>query len=37
MTGPGVFSVNSRASIKRDAWRFSAIATSLIAAMLLLL
>jgi predicted exporter len=37
MSGPGVFSVNSRASIKGDALRFSVIAISLIAAMLLLL
>jgi predicted exporter len=37
MSGPGVFSVNSRASIKGDALRFSIIATSLISAMLLLL
>jgi predicted exporter len=36
-TGPGVFSVNSRASIKGDASRFSFIATVLIAAMLLAL
>jgi predicted exporter len=33
MTGPGVFSVESRAVIERDALRFSLIATLLIAAM----
>lgn len=37
MTGPGVFSVQSRASIRDDAWRFSLIATLLVACMLLLL
>ncbi|HUR44411.1 MAG TPA: MMPL family transporter, partial [Candidatus Saccharimonadales bacterium] len=37
MSGPGVFSVDSRASIKNDAWRFSVLATGLISAMLLLL
>ena len=35
MTGPGVFSVLSRASIRDDAWRLSLIATLLIAGMLL--
>ena len=35
LTGPGVFSVNSRAAIKGDAMRFSLIATLLIGAMLL--
>ncbi len=37
MTGPGVFSVQSRASIRDDAWRFSLIATFLVASMLLML
>ncbi|MDB5864520.1 MAG: hypothetical protein JWO70_2326 [Betaproteobacteria bacterium] len=37
LTGPGVFSVLTRAQIKDDAWRFSLIAASLIAAMLLAL
>lgn len=37
MTGPGVFSVQSRASIRDDAWRLSIIATLLVASMLLLL
>ena len=37
VTGPGVFSVQSRAEIKGDALRFSLIATALIAAMLLAL
>ena len=36
-TGPGVFSVRSRENIKSDAWRFSLIATVLVAAMLLAL
>jgi predicted exporter len=35
LTGPGVFSVNSRARIKEDALRFSVIATTLVAALLL--
>jgi predicted exporter len=35
LTGPGVFSVNSRAAIKGDALRFSLIATLLIGAMIL--
>lgn len=34
MTGPGVFSVQSRASIRDDAWRLSLIATLLVASML---
>ena len=37
MTGPGVFSVTTRANIKGDASRLSLIATALIAAMLLFL
>lgn len=37
MTGPGVFSVESRASIRDDAWRLSLIATALVASLLLLL
>ena len=37
MTGPGVFSVQSRASIRDDAWRLSLIATLLVASMLLYL
>ncbi len=37
MTGPGVFSVQSRASIRDDAWRLSLIATLLVASMLMLL
>ncbi len=37
MTGPGVFSVQSRAAIRDDAWRLSLIATLLVASMLLLL
>ena len=37
MTGPGVFSVQARASIRGDAWRLSLIATLLVAGMLLLL
>lgn len=37
MTGPGVFSVQSRASIRDDAWRLSLIATALVASLLLLL
>ncbi len=37
MTGPGVFSVQSRAGIRDDAWRLSIIATLLVASMLLLL
>jgi predicted exporter len=37
VTGPGVFSVSSRALIKEDAWRFALIATSLVAALLLAL
>ncbi len=37
MTGPGVFSVESRASIRDDAWRLSLIATLLVSSMLLLL
>jgi predicted exporter len=36
MTGPGVFSVQSRASIRGDAVRFSLIATLLISSLLLL-
>jgi predicted exporter len=36
-SGPGVFAVNSRARIKADALRFSAIATALVAALLLAL
>jgi predicted exporter len=36
-TGPGVFSVSSRESIRQDAWRLSLIATALIAGMLLAL
>ena len=35
MTGPGVFSVQSRDSIRDDAWRLSLIATLLVASMLL--
>jgi len=35
--GPGVFSVKARAAIKGDAWRFSLIATALVAALLLVL
>lgn len=35
MTGPGVFSVQSRAAISDDAWRLSLIATVLVASMLL--
>ncbi len=37
MTGPGVFSVQSRASIRDDAWRLSLIATLLVATLLLVL
>ena len=37
MTGPGIFSVQSRNSIRNDAWRLSLIATLLVASMLLLL
>lgn len=37
VTGPGVFSVASRDKIRADAWRFSLIATVLIAAMLIAL
>lgn len=37
MTGPAVFSVNARDSIKGDVWRFSVIATLLIAMLLLAL
>jgi predicted exporter len=37
MTGPGVFSVQSRASIRDDAWKLSLIATLLVACLLLLL
>lgn len=37
MTGPGVFSVQARASIRDDAWRLSIIATVLVACMLLML
>lgn len=37
LTGPGVFSVSARAQIKTDAWRFSMIATALVAALLLTL
>ena len=37
LAGPGVVSVGTRASIRGDAWRFSLIATALIAAMLLAL
>ena len=37
LTGPGVFSVASRENIKGDAWRFSLIATALVAMLLLAL
>lgn len=37
LTGSGVFAVSSRENIKGDAWRFSLIATALVAAMLLAL
>lgn len=37
LTGPGVFAVSSRENIKGDAWRFSLIATALVAALLLAL
>ena len=37
VTGPGVFAVASRERIRADAWRFSLIATVLIAAMLIAL
>ena len=37
LSGPGVFSVNTRARIKNDALRFSVIATTLVAALLLAL
>jgi len=37
VSGPGVFSVNSRAHIKADALRFSVIATALVAGLLLVL
>ena len=37
VSGPGVFSVNSRARIKADALRFSVIATALVAGLLLAL
>jgi predicted exporter len=37
MTGPGVFSVQSRAAIRDDAWRLSFIATVLVASMLLMI
>ena len=37
ITGPGVFSVMTRERIKRDAWRLSLVATTLIAALLLAL
>jgi predicted exporter len=37
LTGPGAFSVSTRAQIKQDAWRFSLIATALVAALLLAL
>ncbi|MGH8640714.1 MAG: MMPL family transporter [Burkholderiales bacterium] len=36
VSGPGVFSVKSRAAIKGDAWRLSLIATVLVAALLLI-
>ncbi|WP_145962366.1 MMPL family transporter, partial [Sulfurirhabdus autotrophica] len=36
LSGPGVFSVSTRERIKGDAWRFSLIATVLIACLLLL-
>jgi predicted exporter len=35
LSGPGVFSVSSRASIQSDALRFSVVATTLVAALLL--
>ncbi len=37
LSGPGVFSVSTRARIKHDALRFSVIATTLVGAMLLVL
>ncbi|MGQ0524055.1 MAG: MMPL family transporter [Betaproteobacteria bacterium] len=37
LSGSGVFAVNSRENITGDAWRFSLIATALVAAMLLAL
>lgn len=37
LSGPGVFSVSARARIKKDALRFSIIATTLVAALLLAL
>ena len=37
LTGPGVFTVQSRASIRDDAWRLSLIASLLVASMLLYL
>ncbi len=37
VAGPGVFSVKTRAAIKGDAWRLSAIATVLVAVLLLAL
>lgn len=37
VTGPGVFSVMTRQQIRQDAWRLSAVATVLIAALLLAL
>ena len=37
MTGPGVFSVQARASIRDDAWRLSLIATLLVSCILLFL
>jgi predicted exporter len=37
VAGPGAFAVSTRAAIKGDAWRFSLIATVLVAAMMLAL
>ena len=37
LTGPGVFSVQTRAQIKDDAWRYALIATALVATLLLAL
>ncbi len=37
LSGPGVFSVSSRARIKEDAWRLSVVATALVAALMLAL
>jgi predicted exporter len=37
MSGPGVFAISTRATIKSDAWRFSLIATVVVAAMMLAL